>query len=151
MLTAIGQGDTLVTPMHLAMLMSTIANDGVLMTPRVLDRTENYTGTLVERYETQEYGSLMTAEEAETLKEYLRAVVTDGTGSDLQSDDYTVYGKTGTAEYSSNKNQSHAWFVGWASGEKEDLVVAVLVEKVGSGSEYAVPIAKRIFDTYYGK
>jgi len=30
-------------------------------------------------------------------------------------------------------------------------VVAVLVEKVGSGSEYAVPIAKRIFDTYYGK
>ena len=44
MLTAIGQGDTLVTPMHLAMLMSAIANDGVLMTPRVLDRTENYSG-----------------------------------------------------------------------------------------------------------
>ena len=64
MLTAIGQGDTLVTPMHLAMLMSAIANDGVLMTPRVLDRTENYTGTLVERYEPQEYGSLLTSEEA---------------------------------------------------------------------------------------
>ena len=64
MLTAIGQGDTLVTPMHLAMLMSAIANDGVLMTPRVLDRTENYTGTLVERYEPQEYGSLLTSEES---------------------------------------------------------------------------------------
>lgn len=151
MLTAIGQGDTLVTPMHLAMLMSAIANDGVLMTPRVLDRTENYTGTLVERYEPQEYGSLLTSEEAENLKEYLRAVVTDGTGSALQTDAYTVYGKTGTAEYSNNKKSSHAWFVGWASGDKEDLVVAVLVEKVGSGSEYAVPIAKRIFDTYYGK
>ena len=151
MLTAIGQGDTLVTPMHLAMLMSAIANDGVLMTPRVLDRTENYTGMLVERYEPQEYGSLLTSEEAENLKEYLRAVVTDGTGSALQTDSYTVYGKTGTAEYSNNKKSSHAWFVGWASGDKEDLVVAVLVEKVGSGSEYAVPIAKRIFDTYYGK
>ena len=151
MLTAIGQGDTLVTPMHLAMLMSAIANDGVLMTPRVLDRTENYTGKLVERYEPQEYGSLLTSEEAENLKEYLRAVVTDGTGSALQTDSYTVYGKTGTAEYSNNKKSSHAWFVGWASGDKEDLVVAVLVEKVGSGSEYAVPIAKRIFDTYYGK
>ena len=151
MLTASGQGDTLVTPMHLAMLMSAIANDGVLMTPRVLDRTENYTGMLVERYEPQEYGSLLTSEEAENLKEYLRAVVTDGTGSALQTDSYTVYGKTGTAEYSNNKKSSHAWFVGWASGDKEDLVVAVLVEKVGSGSEYAVPIAKRIFDTYYGK
>ena len=89
--------------MHLAMLMSAIANDGVLMTPRVLDRTENYTGTLVERYEPQEYGSLLTSEEAENLKEYLRAVVTDGTGSALQTDSYTVYGKTGTAEYSNNK------------------------------------------------
>ncbi len=78
-------------------------------------------------------------------------MVTDGTGSVLQTDAYTVYGKTGTAEYSNNKKSSHAWFVGWASGDKEDLVVAVLVEKVGSGSEYAVPIAKRIFDTYYGK
>ena len=94
MLTAIGQGDTLVTPMHLAMLMSAIANDGVLMTPRVLDRTENYTGTLVERYEPQEYGSLLTSEEAENLKEYLRAVVTDGTGSALQTDSYTAVSYT---------------------------------------------------------
>ena len=85
--------------------MSAIANDGVLMTPRVLDRTENYTGTLVERYEPQEYGSLLTSEEAENLKEYLRAVVTDGTGSALQTDSYTVYGKTGTAEYSTIKKQ----------------------------------------------
>ncbi len=149
MMTAIGQGETLVTPMHMALIMSAIANDGVLMTPRFLERTENYTGTLVETYSTSTYGSLMTSQEASVLQSYLRAVVEYGTGTALQSDEYTVYGKTGTAEYSSNKNESHAWFTGYASGDKEDLVVVVLVEGAGSGSQYAVPIAKKIFEAYY--
>lgn len=151
MMTAIGQGDTLVTPMHMALIMSAVANDGVLMTPRYLDRTESYTGTLVETYDTSEYGTLMTAGEAQILREYLRAVVEEGTASALASDDYTAYGKTGTAEYSSDKSKSHAWFAGFVSGEKEDLAVVVLVEEAGSGSEYAVPVAKKIFDAYYKK
>ncbi|MCD8096563.1 MAG: penicillin-binding protein 2 [Lachnospiraceae bacterium] len=151
MMTAIGQGETLVTPMHMALIMSAIANDGVLMTPRFLERTENYTGTLVESYPTSVYGNLMTSAEASVLQSYLRAVVEYGTGTSLQSDDYTVYGKTGTAEYSSNKDESHAWFTGYASGEKEDLVVVVIVEGAGSGSAYAVPIAKKIFEAYYAQ
>lgn len=152
MMTAIGQGDTLVTPMHMAMLMSAVANDGVLMTPRFLDRTESYTGAVVvERYPTVPYGALMTPEEAALLQEYLRGVVEEGTASRLQSDQYLAAGKTGTAEYSSDKNKSHAWFTGYVSGEKPDLAVCVLVEGAGSGSEYAVPVAKRIFDAYYAE
>lgn len=152
MMTAIGQGDTLVTPMHMAMLLSAVVNDGVLMTPRFLDRTESYTGAMVvERYPIVEYGALMTAQEAEILQSYLRAVVEEGTASALQSDRYMAAGKTGTAEYSSDKNKSHAWFTGYASGGKTDLVVCVIVEGAGSGSEYAVPVAKRIFDAYYAE
>ena len=128
MMTAIGQGDTLVTPMHMAMITAAIANDGVLMTPRFMDRTENYTGTVVvEEYPVTEYGSLMTTEEAKTLQEFMRAVVEEGTATALQSEQYTAAGKTGTAEYSSNKNQSHAWFTGFVTGEKPDLAVCVLV------------------------
>lgn len=150
MMTAIGQGDTLVTPMHMAMIVSAIANDGILMTPRFLDRTENYTGTtVVEEYPVTEYGSLMTAQEAGILQEYMREVVEDGTAKKLQSDIYTAAGKTGTAEYSRNKNKSHAWFTGYVTGDKPDLAVCVIVEGAGSGSEYAVPIAKKIFDAYY--
>lgn len=149
MMTAIGQGDTLVTPMHMAMLTSAIANDGVLMTPRFLLRTENYTGSLVETYGTSVYGELMTTEEAALLRDYMREVVESGTASALQSDIYIAGGKTGTAEYSSNKNQSHAWFTGYVTGEKPTIAVCVLVEGAGSGSEYAVPIAKKIFDAYY--
>lgn len=150
MMTAIGQADTLVTPMHMAMLVSAIANDGVLMTPRFLERTENYMGDMVvERYPLTEYGSLLDIEEATVLQEYMRAVVEEGTASKLQSEQYTAAGKTGTAEYSNDKSKSHAWFVGYAEGEKETLVVCVIVEGVGSGSEYAVPVAKKIWDTYY--
>lgn len=152
MMTAIGQGDTLVTPMHMAMVMAAVANNGVLMTPRFLDRTESYTGAVVvERYPIVEYGALMTAQEAGFLQDYLRAVVEEGTASALQSGRYTAAGKTGTAEYSSDKNKSHAWFTGYVSGEKPDLAVCVIVEGAGSGSEYAVPVAKRIFDTYYAE
>lgn len=151
MMTAIGQGDTLVTPMHMGMIMGVIANDGVLMTPRFLERTESYTGqTVVERYPVTEYGSLLDAAEAEAIKEYLRLVVTEGTASALLCDPYTAYGKTGTAEYSSDKKKSHAWFTGYVTGDKPDLAVCVLVEGAGSGSEYAVPVAKKIFDAYYG-
>lgn len=150
MMTAIGQAETLVTPMHMAMLTSAAANKGVLMVPRFLEQTENYLeDTIVERYPVTTYGPLFSVDEATVLKEYMRAVVEDGTASALQSERYTASGKTGTAEYSNDKSKSHAWFAGYAEGEKETLVVCVIVEGAGSGSEYAVPIAKRIFDTYY--
>ncbi len=150
MMKAIGQADTLVTPVHMAMLMSAVANEGVLMTPRLLDRTENYMGdVVVERYPIEEYGPLISMDEATVLQDYMRAVVVEGTASKLQSEQYTAAGKTGTAEYSSDKSKSHAWFAGYAEGEKETLVVCVIVEGAGSGSEYAVPVAKKIWDTYY--
>ena len=150
MMTAIGQAEMLVTPMHMAMLTSAAANKGVLMVPRFLEQTENYLeDTIVERYPVTTYGPLFSVDEATVLKEYMRAVVEDGTASALQSERYTAAGKTGTAEYSNDKSKSHAWFAGYAEGEKETLVVCVIVEGAGSGSEYAVPIAKRIFDTYY--
>ena len=60
MATSIGQGQTLVTPFHMALLVSAINNDGVLMKPYVLDRVESSDGTLVEQYEPEEYGTLMT-------------------------------------------------------------------------------------------
>jgi len=152
MMTAIGQGDTLVTPMHMAMITAAIANDGILMVPRFLDRTESHTGsTVVERYPVTEYGRLLPSEEAAVLQEYMRAVVESGTATSLQSDQYVVAGKTGTAEYSSDKKKSHAWFTGYVSGDKPDLVVCILVESAGSSSEYAVPAARKIFDAYYGK
>ena len=91
----------------------------------------------------------MSGEDAAVLTELMTAVVTEGTGSALRGAPYTAAGKTGSAEFETGK-ETHAWFVGYAHREdKEDIAVAVIVEDSGSGSEYAVPIAKKIFDAYY--
>lgn len=149
MQSAIGQGKTLVTPFHMALVTCAIANDGVLMNPYVIDHTENYRGVRIKSYEPSEYGSLMSAEDAAILQEYMSAVVDYGTAKSLSGQSYTVAGKTGSAEFNTTNN-SHAWFVGYAHQDgKEDIAVAIIVEDSGSGSKYAVPIAKKIFDAYY--
>ncbi|MGN0350502.1 MAG: peptidoglycan D,D-transpeptidase FtsI family protein [Roseburia sp.] len=148
--TAIGQGETLVTPMHMALITSAIANDGVLMRPYVVDHTENEKGVVVKEYSPSVYGTLLSSEDAALLQEYMEAVVSEGTGTKLSGQSYTAAGKTGSAEFTSAEGDgTHSWFVGYASWEgKEDIAVAVIVEDSGAGSEYAVPVAKQIFDAY---
>ncbi len=148
--TAIGQGKTLVTPLHMVMITSAIANNGILMEPYVIDHTENYEGAIVKTYSPVSYGELMTAEEAAVLQEYMSKVVEEGTGSKLKGMSYEAAGKTGSAEFGTNKGDSHAWFVGYAHREdKEDIAIAVIVEGAGIGSAHAVPVAKSVFDMYY--
>ncbi len=147
---AIGQGETLVTPFHMALIASAIANDGVLMEPYVIDHTENYLGSVVKTYSPTEYGRLMSEEDAAILQQYMEATVEYGTATALSGQNYTAAGKTGSAEFSTETKDSHAWFVGYAHQDGEnDIAVAIIVEDSGSGSKYAVPIAKKIFDTYY--
>lgn len=149
MATAIGQGRTLVTPMHMALVTSAIANDGILMKPYVVDYTQNAKGMVVNEYEPEEYGMLLSKEDAALMQDYMHLVVEDGTGEKLRGADYDAAGKTGSAEVSSNKS-AHSWFTGYAHREdKPDIVVTVIVENSGVGSEYAVPVAKKVFDAYY--
>ncbi|MGN0349243.1 MAG: peptidoglycan D,D-transpeptidase FtsI family protein [Roseburia sp.] len=150
--TAIGQGKTLVTPMHMALLTCAIANDGILMSPYVVDSVVNENGQTIRQYDPAEYGALFSAEDAAILQEYMGYVVEEGTANALFGQSYQAIGKTGSAEFSSSSNSSHSWFIGYAGREdKSDIAVAVVVENSGLGSQYAVPIAKRIFDAYYNE
>ena len=150
--TAIGQGETLVTPMHMALVTSAIANNGVLMRPYVIDHTENYKGVEVKSYKPSQYGSLLTEEEAAKLQKFMSRVVSEGTGSKLNGQSYQAAGKTGSAEFSNNKSESHAWFTGYASMEgKGTVAITVIVENGGAGSTVAVPIAKQVFDRYFNQ
>ncbi len=149
--TSIGQGTTLITPVHLMMITAAIANKGVLMTPYEITKITNYLGDTVTEYSPKRYGSLMSEDEAAIMKEFMRGVVDNGgTGRALAGLSYTAAGKTGSAEYGTKKGNSHAWFTGFSNVDDPDIVVTVIVEGAGSGGEYAVPVAKRIFDTYYG-
>ena len=148
MMTAMGQGETQVSPYHMALITSAIANDGKLMKPYLVDSVTNYTGTIIDKNKPEEYGELMTAEEASKLKDYMTSVVEYGTASVLAGQSYTAAGKTGTAEYSSDKNKDHSWFVGIANVDHPDLVVSVIIEG-SDGSSKAVNVAKAVFDAYY--
>lgn len=151
MQTAIGQGKTLVSPYHMMLISAAIANDGVLMTPYVIDHTQNKDGTLVKQFEAAEYGKLLSKEQAQTIREYMQEVVESGTASALKGQSYTAYGKTGSAEINSNRD-SHAWFTGFATkadSGKPDIAIAVIAEEAGTGGKIAAPIAKQVFDAYY--
>ena len=150
MQTAIGQGDTLATPLHMAMITAAVANDGIMMTPRLVERIETYTGDTVQEYRSEEYEKVMTSQEAQILTELMTGVVESGTASSLSGRGYTVAGKTGTAEHGDvSQTTPHSWFVGFSNVEDPDLVVCVIAEEAGSGSEVAVPIARAVFDAYY--
>jgi peptidoglycan glycosyltransferase len=152
MQTAIGQGKTLVTPFHMALITSAIANDGVLMNPYVISSVVNADGDTVSSEKPSVYGRLLSESDAAILQEYMKAVVEEGTADELAGASYDVYGKTGSAEFSSNTSSCHSWFVGYAHREdKEDIAVAIIIEDSGLGSEFAVPVAQKIFDAYYNE
>ncbi|MBP3543491.1 MAG: penicillin-binding protein 2, partial [Lachnospiraceae bacterium] len=90
----------------------------------------------------------MTPEEAKILTDLMTACVTDGTGYAVISDAYTAAGKTGTAEWEEGK-KAHAWFVGFAPAKNPEIVVSIVLEEAGAGSDYAAPAAKNIFDAYF--
>ena len=148
--TSIGQGTTQVTPMHNAMITAAIANGGPLMKPYFLNSVETAGGEEIKKFMPASYGSLMTAGEAEGLTELMRTVVTEGTGSAVRTDAYTVAAKTGSAEFETGK-ETHAWFTGFAPVENPKLVVTVLVEEGGSGGKAAAPIARQLFDIYMAR
>jgi peptidoglycan glycosyltransferase len=147
MQTAIGQGNTLITPMLNAMITATVANGGVMMKPYVVDRIENAEGGKVKKYTPRINSKPMTPEEAKFIAEMMRSVVTEGTATELDDMKQEAAGKTGSADHGNGK--AHAWFIGFAPYDDPEIVVSIIVESVGTGGDYAVPIAREIFDAYF--
>ena len=148
--TSIGQGKTLITPLHLNMITAAIANDGELMEPYMVDKIVSYDGKVIKSYKPSSVGRLMTENEASILQEMMAEVVQSGTATKLKGHGYEAAGKTGSAEYNSNSD-SHAWFTGFAPADEPEIAVTVIVESAGSGGDYAVPMARRVFDAYFAQ
>lgn len=152
MQTAIGQGKTQITPFHMNLITQAICNDGILMTPYVISKTLTANNDDLTETKPAEYGRLLSESNAKTLQELMGEVVMSGTATKLKdSFGYKAYGKTGSAEYSSDKSKSHAWFTGYGVNEAGDKVaVTVIIEGGGSGGEVAVPVARNVFDAFFG-
>ncbi len=145
--TAIGQGHTQVTPLHMAMIAATIANGGNMMEPYMVDAIETAGGgRRVKTYLPESYGQVLSTEEASLLGQLMESVVEYGTATSLSGYGYSVAGKTGTAEISGRGDNS--WFIGYAPAEQPRIAICVLVENDEGYYESALPVANTVFQTY---
>lgn len=148
-ISAIGQADVLANPLQMALVSAAVANDGILMRPRLLLEVRDPSGAVVERFGTEEWGRPMTPEDARTLAGLMASVVSSGTGTAAQIGGVVVAGKTGTAQHGGGPIP-HAWFTGFAPLAGPVAAVAVLVLEGGSlgseatGGRVAAPIAREV-------
>ncbi len=151
MQSAIGQGETQMTPLHNLLITAAIANGGVVHEPILLSRVESADGNIVKEFKNGDEKRLMSENEAQILKEYMRTVVEEGTASKLRTDAYQAAGKTGSAEYvEDGETKTHAWFTGFAPLEDPKIAITVLVEDGETGGRTAAPIARSVLDYWLG-
>ena len=144
--SGVGQSQVAVTPLHLCMVSAAIANDGVMMEPRLLSRVQSPSGTVRTRTASRVYRTACTKETAQIIDGYMKDVVKNGTGTRAKVDGLTIAGKTGSAEGSSNgMDVTHAWFTGYIADDRYPYAVSVLVEEGGTGGSVAAPVAQKIF------
>ncbi|MFO7937360.1 MAG: penicillin-binding transpeptidase domain-containing protein [Kiritimatiellia bacterium] len=129
--SAIGQGDVLVTPLHVACYTAAAANRGILYAPKLNSATP-----------AKKIAQLFTPSASYILKVMLREVVEKGTGERAEIRGLDVCGKTGTAQVSGKKD--HSWFTCFAPFAEPGIVVTVLVENGGYGAAAALPVAKEL-------
>lgn len=145
--TSMGQGETVVTPLQNAMITAMIANGGEMMTPYLIDHVENEAERTVKQYEPASLGQTIPEWLAKEMNTMMVAVVEEGTATALRNLSSQAAGKTGSAEVDSD-GTTNAWFVGYAPAENPRIAVSIVVEGVGTGSRYAVPIARKMFQEY---
>lgn len=154
-LSAIGQYDVRATPLEVAMVTATIANDGVRMAPYLVSAVRNQDLTVVDTTQPRSLGRSISASTAAELTSMMTQVVESGTGTAAQIPGVTVAGKTGTAQTSTTE-APHAWFTAFAPADHPKVAVAVVVEHGGSlgneatGGKIAAPIAKAVIEAVLG-
>lgn len=145
---AIGQGDLLVTPLQVAAYTGVIANKGILYRPQLLEKITNPQTGQVRDVEPEIIRSKLATEKSiGIVAEGMREAVVNGSARGINLEQVEIAGKTGTAEVGGDQNP-HAWFTGYFPYENPSLVLTVLVENAGEGSEMAVPIARDIARWY---
>ena len=135
-----GQADLLVTPMRMALVAATIARGGTMPRPYLVRSIAGSDTSVATQPET--IATPIDAKTAGEVRALMIAVVQHGTGTPAQIPGVTVAGKTGTA--TNPHGPAHAWFVAFAPAEAPRVCVAVIVENVGYGAQYAAPIARDV-------
>lgn len=146
---AIGQGFNLVTPLQAAMVMGEIAADGKRYKPHLVSRIQTQDGDVIKEFQPELLSELQVpANVIRLVQEGLHDVTKFGTAaSTFRGFPVDIAGKTGTAENSQGRD--HGWFVAYGPFDNPNIVVAVIVEQGGFGSQSAVPIGREILEAAF--
>ena len=159
----IGQGYNAYTPLQLAHATATLANDGVVYRPHIVDYIENITTRSRTAVEPQPVRTLeIKSEHLQVVKQALVGVNQEGTGARaFAGAQYISAGKTGTAQVIgikqgekyvesrvAERHRDHALFIAYAPADKPKIALAVIVENAGFGARAAAPVARQVLDYY---
>ena len=147
-MAAIGQSNNRYTTVQLARYVTAVANGGTVYKYTLLNRVEDSEGNVVQTFEPQVRNTIDALDNAgwAAIHSGMRMVVENT--AEFRDFPVAAAGKTGTAEYSSDKEKDHSWFVGMANVDNPDIVVSVVIESA-DGTAKAVNVAKKVFDAYY--
>jgi penicillin-binding protein A len=151
-LAGIGQGDVFTTPLQMALIAESIANNGVIREPHVVSEIRNSEGKTVRTIDPKDWTTCMQPATAAALTSMMVDVVNEGTATkaSMAEDGIQVAGKTGTAQTGIEGENPHAWFIAFAPANAPRYAVAVIIEHGGdfgseaTGGEVAAPIAKQM-------
>jgi len=148
---AIGQGEVLLTPIQLANMMATVANEGYYYTPHIIKKIE---GKKIDKKYTTKHFTTIDKSHFKPMIQGLFDVYNFGTAAGLRVEGIEICGKTGTAENFAKINgkrtqlEDHSIFVAFAPKDNPKIAIAILVENGGFGSVIAGPIASLMIEKY---
>ncbi len=155
-LSGFGQGQVVATPLQMAMVSAGIANGGIVMNPRMVDKVIGSDLSVQQTFDDTQFGRALSSDLDAQMVQMMVANVSSGIATNARIDGVDVGGKTGTAENGPNKPYT-LWFTGFAPAENPQVAVAVVVEdgggrgQSGSGNAIAAPIAKKVMEAVLGR
>lgn len=151
---AIGQGDTVVTPLQMAMAYAAIANGGTVYEPRLVKAVMAADGSVVEEMDPVVKSTITVPKSTMTfLRSSLPGVTSDGSGETpfigFPLDQIPVASKTGSAQVTGDK-VSTSWFASYAPANKPKYAVVMMVTQGGTGSKTSGPSVRKIYEALFG-
>ena len=145
--SGIGQGSVLSTPMQMALVAATVANDGVMMQPKLVNSIVDKDKNIIKTTDTKELKQVMSSDIAETIQSYMTYLVDSNLNKWPAFKGTNAGGKTGTADYTLSDGSPatpHSWFIAAAPMDNPEIAVAVIVENGGTGSGKAATVASKV-------
>ena len=152
-----GQGIDFITPMQMALIDNTIANNGEMMRPSLVMKIVDPNGSTVLSSSPQSLGTPVSNTTASQVRDAMYGVVQCGSGRfstpapELNTSPYAIIAKTGTGEVAGGKLPSQAWLITQAPYQNPQLTIVAMKENAGEGGSVDGPIVTNLYNDIFSK